>query len=265
MFYRFPHLQPLVKLPDHILNRYESQSSLCNETLLVNAIDLINESLIKADQAANKKIHFQITLTKLAYINRLKSLESELKKKRSDEKVKERTTQPKSVSQTITTKTLHPTTKATEQIISKTSITADLQSIKKKILEKDKKRNGTKPDVTSIDKCWKDFYKSLESAYLKQALKKVQVVFKDDIVHINVGDQTSHDLINKNVNFPLHLRQTLKSPNLKIETHIESHLADQKEETKRRFHTNKERYDYIVEQNPIVQELTKKLDLKLDN
>ena len=264
MFYRFPHLKPLVKLPDHILNRYESQSKLCGETLLVNSIDMINESLMKADQSANKKIHFQITLTKLAYIHRLQINDFGLKKKESPDK-SVKNTQTTSKTPTIRAKSLHPTTKTTEKLISNTGITADLQSLKKQVIEKDKSRNGIKCDDEIIKQYWKEFYASRESAYIQTSLKHVEVGYENDTVHIYVGHQAAHDLVNKTVNFPLYLRQELKMPNLRIETHIDTSMVEQKKEAPRRFHTNKERYDFLVEKNPLLKELTKRLDLKIDN
>ena len=126
MFFKFNALQPIVKIPQAHIDLYKNQSALCSQQFLVNALDIVNTAMIQHATAVNKRLHHEISLTKLIYLNRLVSIE-DVKKKL----IREGTSQvPMEVKATVQQPSILPETSVAKQA------TDIAQSISKPVPEK---------------------------------------------------------------------------------------------------------------------------------
>ena len=71
LFFQYDNLEPLVSLPERLLEQYRQQARLCTEAFLINSLDQITDTLYRAQLSPDKRILFEVTLSKLAYLNRL--------------------------------------------------------------------------------------------------------------------------------------------------------------------------------------------------
>jgi len=65
----------LMECSDQLKLRYLHQSKLCNSSFLLSALDLLNQCDIHLPKAKNKRLYVEICLSKLTYLQNLRSVE----------------------------------------------------------------------------------------------------------------------------------------------------------------------------------------------
>ena len=67
----------LLDLPDNIKAKYYTQANQLSDTYIINAISILNQCEIQFKQARNKRLHIELALIKLNYINQAIQIISE--------------------------------------------------------------------------------------------------------------------------------------------------------------------------------------------
>jgi DNA polymerase-3 subunit gamma/tau len=113
---------------------------------------------------------------------------------------------------------------------------------------------------------WNIYAASVESPTLRQALNAAELSLADKTLSAIVGMTTHRNLLQQELSRLLDaLRRRLHDPALKIQIQMdESKAQELKSQAPKRPLTTKEKLDKMKEINPLVEDLLRKFDLKLD-
>ncbi len=280
LFFQYDKLEPLVSLPDRLLDRYRQQASLCSESLLVNALDMITDALYRAQLSPDKKILFEITLSKLAYLSRLiqgvqpmasGSMEGQIQKKKTKPEAPSPPLTPPIEAipavRTHTEPTSKPNTalpdKPKKEVLKPTSIMSSLHEIASEV----DKEQQIKKEVRDLNQeevvlAWQNFIGEIESEYVKKMLATTEAKLTEGEICILVNHKRVREAITTEFNCIMYLRSEFGNPELKIQIEVED--TGEHEAAEKRLITKKEKFEYLVEKNPDILELTRRFKLKFD-
>mgnify|MGYP000483120440 CR=1 FL=1 len=300
LFFKHEKLEPMVSLPDRLLERYRAQAKLTSETLIVNALDMMTDALYRAQLSPDKKVLFEITLAKIAYISRLvesgsnSSAAPVIKKKTNlnpkatsssdvstapvspaENKI-EASPSAKVTQQSVSQVKVAPTaevvveekvvkkeSKAPRSKVRSTSIMSSLQQIASQIdKEKAQKQDTRELNSSELAEVWSEFVTHTDSDYMHQMLSKVDVQLIDKQIKIIVDHKRVVEAITREFNCIMYLREAFSLPELVVDIDIDE-SADQ-ETSEKRLITNKEKFEFLVEKNPTILEMTRRFHLKFD-
>jgi len=113
---------------------------------------------------------------------------------------------------------------------------------------------------------WNAYAVTVESPTLRQAMTAALLALDDKTLSATVGMTTHRSLLQQELSRLLDtLRQCLHDPALKIQILLdESKAQELRPQAPKRPLTAKEKLDKMKEVNPLVEDLLKKFDLKLD-
>jgi DNA polymerase-3 subunit gamma/tau len=258
--------------------------------------------------ARNKRLHVEMALVKMAYINRATTLSQNpiAEKKTADEPVAEvkqntsapviavqKPVEPKSVESKPTqpTATTPPTTQIlvtppTENKVSTPvapskgklglplSSKYNIASIPKKeelqsqVNEESAQTNDSVSQLTqeNLDATWKAYYEKVTSPSVKSVFKHAEVsVIDEDSILIKVGSTMGKGMVQQEYELMNFIRINLNHPKLILEVEIDTTkvpVVNKPKPTK--LSSPAEKYNKIIEINPMVEELRKRFDLKMD-
>ena len=113
---------------------------------------------------------------------------------------------------------------------------------------------------------WSKYAEGVDSQRLKLVMKEAEMSLEAETVVVKVGMATSRNLLmDENNRITDHLRQTLHDPRLKLRIDLDEAQAESLRTAppSRRAMTNKERFDQMREQNPLVLDLVKRFELSI--
>lgn len=113
---------------------------------------------------------------------------------------------------------------------------------------------------------WNAYANSLESKLVQLALTNAELRLEGKILHVAVGTITDRSHVQAEMMRLLDtLRHRLHDPALKIQIKLdESKAQELQAQMPKRPLTTKEKLDKMIEINPVVEDLMKRFDLKLD-
>ena len=112
-----------------------------------------------------------------------------------------------------------------------------------------------------LDKVWETFMERIDSEYVKQMLKSTVLQIVDDGVYMEVDHKRVEEALVREFKCIIFLRQQFDNPKLKVEIKIEE---QENEVVEKRLITKKEKFEFLVEQNPSILEMTRRFKLKFD-
>lgn len=273
LYFQYPDLKPVIALPESLVERYVQQTSLCGESLLINALDMLTDALFKGQTAPQSQALYDITLTKLCMLNRLLDTSTgrqDVKKKRISELSATSTTaslpQPthqhaKEKPNNSKNKTLR--SKPTKKPAVGTSLMlSSLQELGHQI-DEEKKSAADLPEKTNdaLLQLWSAYLSEVDSPYITQITQDTSLYWKNDKIVIEVNQNRVREVITKEFNLIKYLRNAYGEPELKISVDV---LEGTDIKASRRLITNKEKFSYLVDENPVIIELTQKFQLSFD-
>jgi len=182
----------LINSGEKLKNRYFAQSQLCSHSFLMSSLSILNNADINFQKSKNKRLHAEITLSKINYLNRerksfsaaQKNIDTtSIQKEAADKKIEKIVTpeQPakvvnKSVETTVSVKKIASIGFSSEEEILK-QIRED--EVKKKIRPKilDKK---------IIESIWTEYLKEHDSVTVKTSLKNKEVEVDEKLIRIHL-------------------------------------------------------------------------------
>lgn len=286
LFFKYDSLQPLVNLPERLLQRYRNQAALCPEAILINGLDMITDALYRAQLSPDKKVLFEITLTKIAYLNRLvqaggtsvnTQADNGAAKKKTVDVSPPRPSAPTPPPNTITPQQTppveqkpaasSPAAKAPEapvkQTPKRTPIMSSLAAIGAQI-DKEKGVKTTTRELTqeTVLSAWNEFIVHTDSNFMEQMLKSVQVTLIDKEIKIVVNHKRVVEAITKEFNCIMFFREAFSLPELAIIIEVDE--VEEDTPKMRRLVTNREKFEFLVEKNKHILEMTRRFALKYD-
>ncbi|MEL6986934.1 MAG: hypothetical protein AAGK97_03805, partial [Bacteroidota bacterium] len=291
----------LLELSDTLNKRYKEQASLCSMSMLLTGLHIANECDVNYPRARNKRLHVEIALCKMVHSNKmipssfiqqsnevvgeekktLDLIETQEKEELESEELTNSPTPPQNDAEdSISEKITHdqPTTQSASKpavfdLKSDANIdpampkVSSLSSLKKQILEKEanlKVVNEIK--LETVLNIWENYAKRNESPSVRNILRSADVKVDKKKINVKVAKRLHKEIIQQEMDLFQNLRDALEIQNLEINLSIDDsmEIPDNLEKPKKLW-TIKEKYETMRDINPLVHELRKRLDLKVDN
>ena len=284
----------LLEVNDKLRDRYNEQGKKSPQNWLLTALNICNDCDVNYKMARNKRLHVEIALIKMAYINRAVKLatapavtngstasqEKKIAAAPTPKVVKEITATPKVVKEQPIAKTDAPATTKEEPTI-KASIPVSLKGSSKYTVPKmdslddlknqivaeaaNKMAQPSRLNQENLEAAWVTYTEGLKSPSAKVVMRNAKLKVEDKTILVLVGTQMAKGMIQQELNLMDSLREQLHDNELILRMEIDPTMAPVVEAPKvNRLLTVKEKYEKMVEENPMVREIRKRFDLKMD-
>ncbi len=267
----------LLETGEALMAKYKEQARLSPQSLLLTALSLCNQCDIDFKMARNKRLHVEMALIKMCHINQAieasKNPPVLAEKKTLDQGLKsdypKNQTSPSKVEEENPPKREKPKSNAkfvpASRIVSP-KITS-LKSIEEEVEAEVKEDNEVKdpPPVEQIQEAWMKFAEKVQSPSSKNSLKQAELKMEGNMLVVSVGTGITENNIRQESNLPNFIRKECNFPGLMMKFNINPELAPkiEKIEAKKPI-SQKEIWQEMVKQNPLVDKLRETLDLKPD-
>ncbi|WP_235297296.1 DNA polymerase III subunit gamma/tau [Portibacter marinus] len=269
----------LLDLSDQLKSKYITQSKLLSADFLLTAMNIANQCDINYAKAKNKNLHTEIALCKMAKINRA----IDLKKQTKTEDYKELKTANKQTAQQSYTATLAPSTENPTDDITQKTVTVlhkekpsikrlpkinSLEELVMQVAEEEARNADAGEEMTdeNLERLWNEYVSSVESQATASSLKNTIVRFEGKSVHAIVPSQIAKETLLQEIPLIEKIRKNFNVNDLPLNIEVDiTQFPDFAVAEKPKHLGPRERYEKLVEVNPLVADLVKKFDLKLDN
>ena len=273
-----PRTIGLLELSEDFTKKYQDTAPVFHVMDLLNALSIINHFDIHFRSVRNKRLHTELHLLRLANIHHLHkvgSLPLEIAPEKKTPEVKSIQTQI-SDNQIITSNIIKPVIQVPSADIPAgkplatvssydTPSLLSLSTLEQSIKEEDRSNKESKPlTIENIKNAWDTYVENHNSQSVRAVLSTTQVRIENNMIVATVGTTLSKEIILQEKEIIQHIRNDLNIQSLMIEIEIDTSLAPESRPVKARPMTAKEKYDKLVSINPEVDELRKRLHLRLD-
>ncbi len=289
----------LLELSDGLKARYLEQARLCPSSFILTALNLANECDVNFRMARNKRLHVEMAVIKMSYINRAVQLAQQpvaatiSEEKKTPDVTSKVATPPKKsstkshVDTSPTSKDSSPPENSDPEPGSGTPPRTEVPSPKKATpsgLKKSSKHNmptfmsldamesqvkeelsaapTSLPELTEeqIKLVLADYAEQITSPTARTSMQSAEILIDQEEITLMVGLKISKELLQKEYGLMDYLRKELKHPGLVVKVEVDESKQPQKAE-KPKLLTLKEKYLQMKEINPLVEDLRKNFDL----
>ena len=274
----------LLEVSDNLRERYHEQAVLAMTSFLLTGLDIANDCDINYKMARHKRLHIEIALAKMAFSSRrteiLTEPSPELQEKKTPDLSKNDQKLPENKVEAPVNpdnKAVLPSENATAPeilvlpVLTKpsefTTPKISLNDLSELIAAEDIHRGVKRQDLTMdlLVTFWQDYLNNLESQMIKLALGSSSLSLEDNKVTITVSSSFAKNTLQQEAQVLLQkIRSEVHAPDLVLEILLDASIASANVSAPKKVMTNKEKYEKMVESNPLVHELRKRFDLKLD-
>ncbi len=277
----------LLDLTDTVKDKYLEHAYMIPISYLVSALDLLNECDVHYKTARNKRLHLEMTLIKLTYLNRV--LQRDLQPG-SDEKKNSDFYAPGIIEAPIVKQETTPAAKIQkEEIVDMpvTNVEAEkpnpqgLSGTKKKSIigigpsmsrqddlveqvKAESQRQNSLKNTFSIDELaeiWKAYAAECVSNSVRSVMELARLEMGEGVLRAFIGSNFGKNILLQEPAIIEKMRVELNMPRLAFDVVIDPDMA-QEEPQQSRPQTPQEKYDFLVQINPVVSKLVKELNLK---
>ncbi|MBK7427593.1 MAG: DNA polymerase III subunit gamma/tau [Saprospiraceae bacterium] len=275
----------LLDLTDTVKDKYLEHAYMIPISYLVSALDLLNECDVHYKTARNKRLHMEMTLIKLTYLNRVlqRDLHPESDEKKNFDIYAPGKLEVSSLNQEkIQDNIIHTATQVNQptQNAEPDKPVAPISSgLKKKNLigpslnHKDDivaqvkaeshKQNGLKTIFTieEISVFWRAYAADSVSNSVRSVMELARLEMGEGVLRAFIGSNFGKNILLQETAIIDKMRAELNLPRLAFDVVIDPEMG-QEEPQQSRPQTAQEKYDYLVQINPVVSKLVKELNLK---
>jgi DNA polymerase-3 subunit gamma/tau len=275
----------LLDLTDTVKDKYLEHAYMIPISYLVSALDLLNDCDVHYKTARNKRLHMEMTLIKLTYLNRVlkRDLHPESDEKKNSDLYspgKLEVSLPKKeniqdiISDTISQvdspaskiETERPAAPVTSTLKKKNLIGPSLNhkdDIVEQVKAETQLQNGLKTTFTieEITEFWKAYALESVSNSVRSVMELARLEMGDSVLRAYIGSNFGKNILLQETAIIDKMRAELNLPRLAFDVVIDPDMA-QDEPQQSRPQTAQEKYDFLVQINPVVSKLVKELNLK---
>ncbi|MFK8103006.1 MAG: DNA polymerase III subunit gamma/tau [Saprospiraceae bacterium] len=287
----------LLELSDSLKERYLLQAQIAVPSFILTALNLANTCDIDYKMARNKRLHVEMALIKMAYINRAVHLSKvgipAMEKKTLDTteelnpspstspivmaKKEDKTTTPPvpviAEEKAVTTPTKAVTTEVKEEAPKagyqgNTKFdTPKLMNLDRLALEVDKdaaaeQQGGAVLTAEETKVAWLKYAEGITSPSVRGVLQKAMIEIKEDTIVVTIGSKLAKSSIQQELDLMPFMRKALGKHKLALEVNIDaSKTPVVVAPVKKKLLTPKEQYEKLREINPLIDTLKERFDL----
>ena len=295
-----PKSAALLEVVEGMQEKYITKSANTGISYLVSALNILNEAEINYKMARNKRLHVELTLIKLNFLQQAIDLSYDNgqinKKKRIEGQIVFKT-KPVAQLQLKLTFTAETTAKlfidqkplsqisditqkqiVNENVIRTKPLTLQGNGVKKNLLETLRERYGEKYEIEEVkdaelltierlQKCWNAYSIQLEKQLKHSSagtFKSARLLIENDIrFTVTVSALTSQKFVEQERMLLLeHLHKEFNNRSIVFEILVED---GEREDIPAHMRLNsKQKFEHIAEQFPLVRELKERLKLEID-
>ena len=280
----------LLEAGESLRERYRRQAALAPASFLLTALNLCNECDVNFKMARHKRLHVEMALLKMCFINR--AVQASRTPVFQEKKTLDGTigSAPSAVDRPPSTVHRPPSTVETD-----TAATGNAQPLSKKemielasglrqglkkaevislsldayeqaveVEEAEKAALESRLSLENARAEWAAYSTTVESPTLRQAMTAAELALDDKVLSATVGMTTHRGLLQQELSRLLdRLRSKLHDPALKIQILLDEAKAQElRPQAPKRPLTVREKLDKMKEINPLVEDLLRKFDLK---
>jgi DNA polymerase-3 subunit gamma/tau len=297
---KHPQMQQLYEGSDGWKQKYLEQANAVGLGFMMTALDMLNEAEVNLIRAKNRRLHIEVLLGKLCFLNRRKATSAGLVNETNDEKknpelnivnadIKPVGESPKSddkenlvqaeskksndIVKSNTSEEMPPIVNSQTPSQSKQSpVTAipkllDLNKIKEKIQieERQKKENLLELKQESFLIFWNQLIAEQKSNSLRMFMSQAEITVTQQNIAIKVGSAMSREALRHDLKLDERIRMSFREENVIATIEVDSAMAEREEKSQtKRLYSGKEKWEMLVEANPKLAELKEKLELTID-
>ena len=290
-----PQTLQLLEAGERLRERYHQQAALSNSSLLLTALNLANDCDVNYRLARNKRLQVELSLLKMVSIRRAREGQplvaaavAELSVKEGSPTEKktevssvaaaeevEASSEPRATESTTSAngdgepETASPTSavpnapKAASPTVAGTDIMGSLMAEVQAEMNEQPQQLALDQDIEQavLVKAWQGFLEELGDS--PQAILIKDAVFEANgrEVKVRVGSKRALAAIKEDISLIRHLRNELKAPKLILKVEEDEQLRASRPQPKKRL-TAKDKYLAMREDNPAIEELRKRFDLR---
>ncbi len=266
--------QALISASESLKKRYHDQGQLCSTSFLMSSLSILNQADINFQRAKNKRLHAEISLSKITYLNR--AIDS-VGTTPAVKPIQNNTPQAKGlptptetkVENKVMAKSVGPSaTVAVKKKMQKIGFSSD-EAILQKIAEEEKEKQirPKQLNLEIINQIWQDYYNALDSQTIKTSLKakKIEISSPNRVV-IYVPSPNAHATLTSEFELLQNIRDAFDIEMLQVEPILNNDLfPEYKKFVHKKPLSGREIYDKLVEKNPNVKKLKEAFELKVDS
>ncbi|MEM8586014.1 MAG: DNA polymerase III subunit gamma/tau [Bacteroidota bacterium] len=289
-----PKTLPLLEVGERLRQQYHQQSALTDTGLLLTALNLANDCDVEYRMANNKPLHVELCLLKMASIHRARSARPIVEPTAEPEKKSEvkSTDGPKvQEEEVIDVSSGSPTVqqgKAEESSSQEAAPSAHAENLPPAEVQKNasaaatmtrldqdamlaqlredaqgQAASDTEPEIEpkKLQEAWQAYLVTLDGSAQYFLLKDAILEPYDSEIRARVGSQRSLAVMREDRSVMAYLREALNAPRLALRAELDEGLRAARPQPKKRM-TPKEKYLDMRAQNPMIDELRKRFDLR---
>ena len=290
----------LLEVSDALKVRYQEQASITPASLILTALNLANDCDVNYKMARNKRLHVEMSLIKMTYINRAVKLSAQppvaqsgqimpnpAEKKTPESNGTNQLSKDTSSSKVASNEPLITVVKeeiepAYQQNVNKPTDSGKPIAVKTNYdtprlvdlaeLEEEMETDAApvveqKPlTLEDFKAAWMAYSEKVQSPSFKTVLAKAEMKISGDQATITVGSTMAKEMLQQEANLMQFLRKNLEKKDLIVEIIVDnSKLSSEPIAKPKKFLTTKEKYEQMKEVNPLVDEMRKRFGLKPDH
>ncbi|MBK9256070.1 MAG: DNA polymerase III subunit gamma/tau [Saprospiraceae bacterium] len=298
MIAKDPSTIQMMEASDDLKIRYQNQALLAKSAFLLSALNILNQCDINLPRVKNRRLHVEIALSKISYLSRL--VQKDLVSGEPQEKKTEVVREPDSViiSTPVNNEEVQPnsnqkstenaeSTDITSEIISPHNDTfehqekqtaqpkppasipglSNIEAIKKSIADKEASKAESRKNlnIDAVKEIWKSYTELNPSKSVQTALGIALLDLDGKVIKVDVPTTISRDMILQESQLVENLRNQLGTADLILNVTVNKDLFPDYEDNRPvQAMTQREKYILMLEKNPGLGLLSKKIELKLD-
>lgn len=282
-----PEMAQLFEGTESSKQKFINQAKNCSKSFLLSCLDMINEADLNLVRSRNKRLHTEILFAKICFLQRAQQQSFTEGK---TETIEKRIPEIKIVKPaTKIVEDLKPEAKIETKLDSKTEThiekieastkpvnikipnsipkLSSLESIKEKIQNQEKERRDNLIELTQVnfDSYWTQLMGEQKSKTLQDYMRFAKIEVRGKEVIIFTGSTLGLESIRTELRLEEALKKNFKGDKLILKVEIDPELTSKEEKTKpKKLYSAKEKWDLMMNTNPLLDDLQKKLELKLD-
>lgn len=289
----------LLDVGDTLKERYRKQAQATPIALMLTALNIINKADVAYKMARNKRLHVELALIKLAYIQQAVTLSqaTEPVKKKSDLNTQQAKTPKASIpNKERPKKQASYSNEPKVDAVSEPSVKLDTPTEKSAVTPSAAPKEPIQPQAASFglslsafeqaadeqlaeerDKkplltnevllaSWAEYLDQVKSSSVKQVLKHAQPHLDQKTIIVKVSGDYAEQTIRQEQELMVFLREKMQYKRLILTVEVDKSLAPkEKEKVKRTILTRKERYDMLYLENAHIESFIKRFSLHLED
>jgi DNA polymerase-3 subunit gamma/tau len=274
-----PRTIDLIEGSAKLKERYLEQAKKVSKSFLLTGLSLINDCDVNYPLAQHKRLHVEICLSRITYMSRARRVSSEevgpkkkeVTKTSREQKAAAEAPKPEPAPEVQPQVPDAPSIKETPAqaakksggiptIIPKIASTKEIQK-EAQIAISHQPKQGDELSLSSLHEAWNKYVMRLTSASVKKLYETSAILLEEDTVIVKVATQIAKDSLSQDDSFIQGLREKFHRSDLKVDIQIdEEKAAALKKETVKPLNA-REKFQKMVEKNPLLQKMRDDFDL----